>query len=194
MKQETAGLTIRPDCTAVLHPALRTLKLLETAWRDLHTVRHGPGRLTATPVAPDRHSVSPAPSAAPSRDHHRAPTRAHHPTLRDADSTTDFALAPDPRLEMPVLAISGHDLPTTTKRRTTLIPGASRSTTRKRKMIPTTTLVMLRAEGQAAPKGRTTEDPTTKTEITAGFLEASTCQLVSIRNEPTRAPLLDLAS
>jgi hypothetical protein len=193
MNQETAGLTIRPDCTAVLHPALRTLKLLETAWRDLHTVRHGPGRLTATPVAPDRHSVSPAPSAATSRDHHRAPTRARHPTLRDADSTTDFALAPDPRLEMPVLAISGHDLPTTTKRRITLIPDASRSTTSKRKKS-IKTLVMLRAEGQAAPIGRTTEDPTTKTEIMVGFLEGTTCPLVLIRNEPTRAPLLDLAS
>jgi hypothetical protein len=193
MNQETAGLTIRPDCTAVLHPALRTLKLLETAWRDLHTVRHGPGRLTATPVAPDRHSVSPAPSAAPSRDHHRAPTRARHPTLRDADSTTDFALAPDPHLEMPVLAISGHDLPTTTKRRITLIPDASRSTTSKRKKS-IKTLVMLRAEGQAAPIGRTTEDPTTKTEIMVGFLEGTTCPLVLIRNEPTRAPLLDPAS
>jgi hypothetical protein len=193
MNQETAGLTIRPDCTAVLHPALRTLKLLETAWRDLHTVRHGPGRLTATPVAPDRHSVSPAPSAAPSRDHHRAPTRARHPTLRDADSTTDFALAPDPRLEMPVLAISGHDLPTTTKRRITLIPDASRSTTSKRKKS-IKTLVMLRAEGQAAPIGRTTENPTTKTEIMVGFLEGTTCPLVLIRNEPTRAPLLDPAS
>jgi hypothetical protein len=195
MNQETAGLTIRPDCTAVLHPALRVLTALETTWRDPHTVHRGPGHLTTTPAVPDRRSVNLAPNAAHSRDHHRAPTHARHPTLRDVDSTTDSALALGPRLEMPVLATSGQALPAITKRRATLIPDASRSTTRKKKMPSIITiLAMHHAEGQLVRTGRIWEDPTTKAKIMAGFPACAICPLVLIRNEPPRAPPLDLVS
>jgi len=95
---------------------------------------------------------------------------------------------------MPVLAISGHDLPATTKLRATLIHDASKSTTRKRKMSSIITLGMHHAEGQVALTGQTWEDLTTKAETTAGFHEGSTCPLVLIRNGPMHALRLGLAS
>lgn len=47
--QETAGLTNRPDCTAVLHLALRVSKATETAWPGHPTALLGRHAMHAAP-------------------------------------------------------------------------------------------------------------------------------------------------
>jgi len=61
-------------------------------------------------------------------------------------------------------------------------------------MTSITTLARHHAEGQAAPTGRTQEDPLTRIKIMVDFPEGTICPLGLTRNEPTRDPLLDPAS
>ena len=80
--QETAGLTNRPDCTAVLHLALRVSTVTETIWPGHPTGLLGHHAMHA---APGRHIARRARDAALSQGLHHGldHTLARHRPLRD---------------------------------------------------------------------------------------------------------------
>jgi len=148
---ETAGLTNRPDCPAVLHLALRVLTATETTWPGHPTAILGHHH--ATHAAPGRRIARRTRDAAMSQGLHHGldHTLARHRSLRDVVSTTGFVHAL--RLVTKVLVPATSDL---ALRTTTMLPptrnlDASKFTTRKRKRTAIVITDTPHVEGRVVP-------------------------------------------
>lgn len=149
MNQETAGLTNRPDCTAVLHLALRALTAPETTCPDHPTVRRDH---LATHADPGRLIAHPTPDDAPTRGLHRDPdpSLAHHRPPQDVASTTGSARALHLARREAALATKGLAPRTTTIPARIRTLDGSRSTTRKRRTRVVVILDILLVQRQVA--------------------------------------------
>lgn len=196
MIQETAGLTIRLDCTAVLHLALSVLTALATPWPGRRTVLHHQGRLEMR-VAPGRRTALLTPSATPRRDLHRilAPTLARHRTRRGVESMPDSVHAPHRLVTMPALETSGRVLRTIISRQATQTPGVSRYTSRKRRRKRTVDAGSRHLERQVAMTERTRADSPI-TPVTMADFPATTwiCLLATDETEQPTVILIVIAS
>lgn len=147
---ETAGLTNRPDCTAVLHLALRVLTATETTWLDHPTAPLGRHVMHA---APGRRIARRNRDATLSQGLHHAldHTLARHRPPQDAVLMIGFVHALRLVAKVPAPARSDLALRTITMLPPTRTPDASKSTTRKRRRAVIVKTDTLPAEGQATP-------------------------------------------
>lgn len=146
---ETAGLTDRPDCTAVLHLALRVLTVTQTTWPGHPTAL--PGR-HATHAAPGRRIARRRDAALSLGLHHALHhTLARHRYPRGVVSMIGFVHALRLAMKAPAPARSDLALRITTTLPPTRTLDDSESTTRKRRRKPTVATETLHAEGQVAP-------------------------------------------